>query len=462
MSLAYTDVQKVTVSRSDGFRIATVNQAVKRLVENDQSFFGSGCAPGIWERRWYNDAGNESLYYRKGDAVWVNTEQADEFVTAHQADIDAYVQGCAAARYRYLGLSAANDRAGIYKLYKDMALGQGDFDKGIYYLGNLLDPVQIRVSLSDGNDRPPNDDRWWADFFDRSRDEEFYRGQIVGSAAEQLSAAYGRHLAEYHLSGLQDPEEFYSRYLKADLTNLSKVQKLVNHAWYQPDMTGFDHALAFGMRRLGGGQCQWFRIWRSGMLEHGGTVNVGAADCGSNDEEARLYTVDFRWGYDGGKTAPGYDYPASGIGGFYSLDRQFYTGHGVAPYSPDADALGAQRRYVVDVSPILDCGDACRYDPADEDYDEEDEEYDGEDEECADGECGETASADDRADGERGEDGAAYSDPYPLVETQRFRRYPGKDVTKMDNRSFTFLYSPGIPLYSYYVRGFTVNKARAY
>lgn len=417
MSLAYTDVKDVTVSRSDGFRIATVNQVIKRLVENDQSFFGSGCAPGIWERRWYNDAGNDSLYYRKGDAVWVNTEQADEFVAAHQADIDAYVQGCPEARYRFMGLSAANDRAGMYALRRDMALGLGEFDKGIYYLGNLLDPVQIRVSLSDGNDRPPNDDRWWADFFDRSRDEEFYRGQIVSSASEQLSAAYGRHLAEYHLSGLQDADGFYSRYLRADLANLAATQRLASHAWYQPDMTGFDHALAFGMRRVDERQCQWFRIWRSGLLEHGGTVDVGASDCGRNDQDACLYTVQFGWSYDGG-TAPVYDFPASGIGGFYGAGSMIYTGGKGIPvlYSPDSDALGATRRYVVDVSPVMDCaGGAC------------------------------------------GEDG-----PYPLTKSQRFKRYPGKDVTMMDNGSFTFLYSAGIPLYSYYVRGFTVNKARAY
>ena len=58
------------------------------------SFFGLNIQPGIWECRWYNDTGNSDLYYNKGDAVWVNTEQPDEFVTAHTADIDMYVQGC--------------------------------------------------------------------------------------------------------------------------------------------------------------------------------------------------------------------------------------------------------------------------------------------------------------------------------------------------------------------------------
>ena len=95
MSLVYTELSSVEISRQDGFRIATVNTRLRNLVENDQTFFGSNVRPDIWERRWYNDAGNKSLYYQKGDAVWLNTEPADEFVAAHAADIDMYVQGCA-------------------------------------------------------------------------------------------------------------------------------------------------------------------------------------------------------------------------------------------------------------------------------------------------------------------------------------------------------------------------------
>ena len=95
MSLVYTELSSVEISRQDGFRIATVNTRLRNLVENDQTFFGSSVRPDIWERRWYNDAGNKSLYYKKGDVVWLNTEPANEFVAAHTADIDMYVQVCA-------------------------------------------------------------------------------------------------------------------------------------------------------------------------------------------------------------------------------------------------------------------------------------------------------------------------------------------------------------------------------
>jgi len=190
MSLVYTDPSSVEIKRDAGFRIATVNAAVRKLIENDLSFFGVNVQPGVWERRWYNDAENKDLYYKRGDTVWVNTEPADEFVAAHLADIDMYVQGCADARYKYMSLSATGDTAGIYRLYRDMALGFGDFNVGIYYLGNLLDPVQIRVSLSDDNNQPPTNDRYWTDFFDRSYDKEFYRKQILSAIDVQLSRQY--------------------------------------------------------------------------------------------------------------------------------------------------------------------------------------------------------------------------------------------------------------------------------
>lgn len=421
MSLIYTDLSSVEIPRDAGFRIATINNSIAKLVENDKQFFSSSCQPGIWERRWYNDTGNKSLYYKKGDAVWINTEQADEFVASHIADIDMYAQGCAQTRYKLAALSAANDAAGISRLYRDMALGLGDFNIGIYYLGNLLDPVQIKISLSDDNDKLPTDSRYWGDFFDRSRDKAYYREQILGAAGASLSAAYDKHLVDYHLSGLADPAGFYKNYLQDDLTNISKRQKFVNHAWYQPDMTGFDCVVLFGKRNAPGdsSQCQWFRIWKSGMLEHGGIVKVadGAHDCGINDSDSRLYTVNFGWNYADGRLSPVYDFPADGIDAFYSHDRQIFTGDKVVDYTPGPDALGRSRRYTVSLTPVqsLKFGDR-----------------------------------------------PSHQNPFPAVQCERFIRYSGREVTNINNGSFTFLYSPDMQMYSYYTRGFTVNKVRYY
>ena len=80
------------------------------------------------------------------------------------------------------------------------------------------------------------------------------------------------------------------------------------------------------------------------------------------------------------------------------------------------DALGRSRRYVVNITPVMSL------------------------------EWGSTPS----------------SGPYQKVDCERFTRFPGKDVTDMNNSSFTFLYSPYIDMYSYYIRGFTVNGTRYY
>ena len=143
--------------------------------------------------------------------------------------------------------------------------------------------------------------------------------------------------------------------MRIDLANVAARQKFVNHAWYQEDMAGFDHVVLFGKRNVPGSkQCQWFRIWKSGMLEHCGIVKVSgfSHDCGINNSDAKLYTVNLGWDYSG-RTAPVYDFPVDGINGFYSHDDQIYTGSGSAvDYSLKLDALGRTCRYVVDITPI--------------------------------------------------------------------------------------------------------------
>lgn len=416
MSLKYTKSSDIAISRQDGFKIATVNSIIRRLIENDQTFFSDSIQPGIWECRWYNDIKNSNLYYKKGDAVWINTESADDFIMAHISDIETYIQGSVEAKYKYMSLSAAQDQAGIYKLYKDIALGLGDFDRGIYYLGNLLDKVQIRISLSDNNDKLPTDNNYWTDFFDESYNKSFYSKQILDISENQLSSIYNKHLINYHLSGLtEDPDEFYAKYLKSDLSNLSKYQNLVNHAWYQPDMTGFDCVILFGLKNYKNKQVQWFRLWKSGLLEHGGMIDVGDDSCGSNNKNTKLYTVNLKWEFDNG-ISPSYDFSTINIGNFYSIDNKIYTGNGnPIDYRKSIDALSHSQRYIVDITPI------------------------------------QSITSNKKSIG-----------PYPFKDTSRFFRYLGKEVTEINNSSFTFLYSHDIQMYSYYVKGFTVKVTKDY
>lgn len=128
-------------------------------------------------------------------------------------------------------LSAVGDTDGIYQLYRDMALGRNGYDS-IYYIGNLLDHAQIKISKIDYNDKEPYLSDYWEDFFDEKYRLDYYKDAIRSEARQLLSSAYDTHLKEYHLSGIQDIDTLYSRYLQKDLSNIKSLQKFYNHAWY--------------------------------------------------------------------------------------------------------------------------------------------------------------------------------------------------------------------------------------
>lgn len=82
MGLAYNEVKDVTLNDSQKITIQNLNRLYSRMVENDKKNLpNESAAPGIWERTWLND--NSRPGYRKGQAVWINTEDPDEFIASH-------------------------------------------------------------------------------------------------------------------------------------------------------------------------------------------------------------------------------------------------------------------------------------------------------------------------------------------------------------------------------------------
>jgi hypothetical protein len=64
-----------------GDRISTVliNKILNRLVANDNSVLPSTYKiPYVWEATWFNNPLVEG--YKKGDAVWINTENYSDFI----------------------------------------------------------------------------------------------------------------------------------------------------------------------------------------------------------------------------------------------------------------------------------------------------------------------------------------------------------------------------------------------
>lgn len=81
MKLPFSNIDDVCIDRTSGVKSQTMNNVYARLVQNDDALRIDQTAwPTIWEQRWYNSQTDRSLYYKKGDAVWINTEDINRFV----------------------------------------------------------------------------------------------------------------------------------------------------------------------------------------------------------------------------------------------------------------------------------------------------------------------------------------------------------------------------------------------
>jgi len=55
-----------------------IDNAIDQMVRNDVKLLAEPkVAPKIWCCKWYNSASKNNLTYKKGDAVWINTEDVD-------------------------------------------------------------------------------------------------------------------------------------------------------------------------------------------------------------------------------------------------------------------------------------------------------------------------------------------------------------------------------------------------
>ena len=89
--MSYSNVKNAKV---DEFNKDQLDAASKIMVLNDGKLLPqSGIKPSIWCCYWYNtvlNSSNRSKYcYKKGDAVWMNTEDLEEF-TINNKDFPRY------------------------------------------------------------------------------------------------------------------------------------------------------------------------------------------------------------------------------------------------------------------------------------------------------------------------------------------------------------------------------------
>jgi hypothetical protein len=168
--------------------------------------------------------------------------------------------------------------------------------KQLYYIGNIEQPAQLRVSLVDNNKELPTNSLYWTDSFRISTDND-YKSKITSNAKDSIKNIIDTHINNYHLPGMS-VSQLTSTYLKTDFSNVSQEQQYVTHALVARKNKdyGFDTIVKYKNNGK-----RWFRLWKSGLLEHGGIIT-------SSTTTQKYINVSLAWTYDGSKSAPIYDY----------------------------------------------------------------------------------------------------------------------------------------------------------
>lgn len=119
MSLKYTRYEDLCLKPGYKITLAALNAAFKKLVENDNSLIPeNSIVPTIWECTWFNDESQPG--YKKGDAVWINTEPLDSFTESRYQVIIDYLMGNEFYKQKVQAYQATGNVAALYLLCRDM------------------------------------------------------------------------------------------------------------------------------------------------------------------------------------------------------------------------------------------------------------------------------------------------------------------------------------------------------
>lgn len=282
-NLAITELSDIFMSANDPLDQDPMNRRFEALRQNDiriNDLFSNSI--GIWECSWYYDSSVRG--YAIGDAVWLNTEDPDEFVKSRAVLIKHYTDFNSQILNKLPDFDPKDDA--IVKQYKAAMSGYTDANLGkdvvlppIFDIGDFSKPIQIAISLKNNNKDLLTDSASWKKLFvDSDEDEEKIRKTIDDKEAFALK----RHLLDYHLSGHEEsvgakladyvdvptsalyytafPASWQSRYDESRSTP-NYGTDYVKYSIRKPYV--FDGKTS---------QYQGVRYWRSGMVEHYGTI----------------------------------------------------------------------------------------------------------------------------------------------------------------------------------------------
>lgn len=329
MDLKYTKFEQLT---ADGISLNSINNAFSKLIENDNEIIKvNESKPSVWKCKWYNN--DEIGGYQKGSLVWLNTENIQDLVERNFDDIRHIV---IESEYRsdYENISSNIDQVNL--LFRNICNGSDGYRR-LYYIGELSAPTQMRISLIDNNKNIPSDSDTWADVF-RLSSVESYEKIINDSSLSVIDKSISSHIQNYHLSSYSF-EEISGKYLLNDFSNVSKTQSMITHNINGRGQTtqGFDKILIYD-RITDGENSQWFRLWNSGLLEHGGIL------------EANNY-VNLSWERTNKKKSVIYDFSPYGATA-YAENTELSVGDDSVEINPLS--LGGPMVYNISITPICE------------------------------------------------------------------------------------------------------------
>lgn len=348
--LPYSSYDDLLISSTDVMSYTNIEKTFVKLLENDKYMSFDNVFPSIWECKWFNDENVDG--YKKGDFFWYNTEDYLEFIDRKYNDIYNY-----AINNIYLNSIIKpynrNDSE-IVELYKKVIDGYKVSENltlpKLYCLGDIKKSSQIRISKIDNNKYPLDDDNYYKDYF---LDNDEIISEIKSEIEGTIDKIIQTHLNDYHLYSDRNKEyikNIDNLYISKDLNNISSevVSPYTLASESIKDVNTFDFISAFVIKNddIHENETRWFRLWKTGELEHGGIVKI-------DDEDIRkgFKTINFDWVTENNSktiSAPVFTYFVdnnNNYGIFDTLDN--------ANKIENQNSITLKSRYVIQITPII-------------------------------------------------------------------------------------------------------------
>ena len=356
MGLIYTELNDLLLKNGDLVRRTDINKIFKKLIDNDNSILPNfNDIPGIWTCKWFNNELNNG--YKPGDGVWINTEDENQFIFNFQDEILGYINGNQKLKrdFQYYSEKSSDTQIMFFKkVINGYTFSDGQKLTPLYYIGDITQPVQLRVCIKPDEGKQytkslPTDNEHWMDFFKNSEEND----KLFNTEKERvLNNSLQEHINRYHITC--SLEKLSSDYVSMDLSNLDqKSFQLAQVNMKKPlNIQGFDFIKLFITKTLNNGTQRWFRLWNSGYLEHGGTINI--KNISEFDEiiyNGKCCKVKLNWTYQNGENeieSPTFTYDLITGNSFYQDEEYIFDTD--TKYNKD-DNISDKNRYVIQITP---------------------------------------------------------------------------------------------------------------